>query len=127
MQRRRWLDRDRLQMAVQFLQTSSRTRERSCSSEPCDKMCDPPIRLPPDLVCSRRVMCFPVRVVVVLIRIEIPIGIFLCKLARNTLSSVGSLKRVCLDDLCTKTALDMLARIAGIPGQGKHHVVATRR
>src|SRR5436190_2818949 len=124
---RRRLDRYRLQVPVQFLQTSSRTCERPCSSETCDKMGHPAIRLPPDLVCGRRVMSLPVRVIVVLIGIEVPVGIFLGKLARNSLRSVGSLKRICLNDLGTETSLDMFSRVARILRQGKRHVVATRR
>src|SRR6185436_13910456 len=115
MKRRFRLHRNRVKRGVKFSQPPRRSDECSRSSESCDKVRNSSIRLTPDLMPGSRMMGHPVGIVVVLVGIEIPIGMFFCELARDFLRPVGGLKGVGFDDLCPKVSQDLLPSLPRIP------------
>jgi hypothetical protein len=73
------------------------------------------------------VVGFPVRVVVVLIRIEIAIGVGCIEAARLTNGAVSALERTCQPQLGAKRPKDELSLGTRVFRQAQRHFVPTRR
>src|SRR5687767_3039262 len=114
MQGRLGLDRDSLQLWIEFTQTPHDADECSGRAQPGYEMRHLAGRLLPDLIGGRFVMSTPVSVVVVLIGIEILPGMRGVKLARDLLSAVGREHWICFDDFDVVIAQDPFALIAGV-------------
>ncbi len=83
------LKRYTLYRRIDLLQPPCRSDKRSTCSQPGNEVGNHAIGILPDLRRSRLVVCTPVRIVVVLVRIEIALRIVGCQLACETLRLVG--------------------------------------
>ena len=113
---------------IELPQPAARADEGAARPETGDEMRQPSARLLDDLGARRIVVRAPVRVVVVLIRIEILIGILGIQTPRLADGAVrAAFERVCQDELCAECAQRQLALRARVLRHAQLHWIPARR
>src|ERR1700723_3479314 len=94
------LQRNAVNMRVQFLQSAGRPNECPGGSEHGNEMSYAALGLFPDLIRGGEIMRAPVRVIRILIRIKIKIGMPLGQLSSNFDRAIRAFARIGENDIC---------------------------
>src|SRR6185295_4752276 len=107
-ERRVGLKRNQLDPRAELPQTAAGSDKGAAGTEPGDEMREASARLLDDFRGGGVVVCLPVGVVVVLVRIEIPLRIVRIQLARCADCAVGALERIGEHELGAERAKNQL-------------------